>query len=218
MRLVQESRERQRLYVPTRSASPAVPWRPQGQMPDYTPEARHAMPARVAALVVIGALNLLLPSASSWLESVILFLDIVGVIVLFDTLNKLWYAFWRRKPVLRWATFPAHTGGRLEAVLVARPSPEVIGPVLAVLRCVQDELVEGEGRVPMQIWSETAEFDIPGERLKEVALAFEIPPDLPGTDVDREDAVYWQIAVRIPVFGPDLELVYPAPVYPGNTD
>jgi hypothetical protein len=213
--IIQESRARQRLYVPTRSASPAVPWRRQGQMPDYTPPERHAMPARLAILALIAASNLLLPSASSWLESVILFVDAVGLIVLFDTLNKLWFAFWRRPPVLRWTTLPAHTGGRLEAVLVARPSPEVIGPVTAVLRCVRDELMEEEGgaRVPTQIWSLTAEFDVPGERLKEVALAFEIPPDLPGTHVDREDAVYWQIAVRIPVFGPDLELVYPAPVY-----
>ena len=213
MRLIQESYERQRLYVPTRSASPAPPWQPKGQMPDYTPEAGYSLPVRATILVVIGAFNLLLPSASPALETVILLVDAVGLLVLFDTLNKLWYAFWRRPPVLRWTTFPAHTGGRLEAVLVARPSPEVIGPVLAVLRCVRDELVEGEGRVPMQIYSQTAEFDFPGERLKEVALAFEIPPDVPGTDLEREDAVYWQIAVRVPVIGPDLELVYPAPVY-----
>lgn len=217
MSLLQESLERQRLYVPTRSAFPAAPWNPKGQMPDYTPEAGHAMPVRLIVLALIAALNLLLPSASSWLESVILFMDAAGLILLFDTLNKLWYAFWRRPPVLRWTTFPAHTDGRLEAVLVARPSPEVIGPVVAVLRCVRDELVEGEGRVPMQIYSQTAEFDFPGERLREVALAFEIPPDLPGTDLDHEEAVYWQIAVRIPVIGPDLELVYLAPVYAART-
>jgi hypothetical protein len=74
-------------------------------------------------------------------------------------------------------------------------------------------MVEGEGRVPMQIYSQTAEFDFPGERLKEVGLTFELPSDVPGTDLDRDDAVYWQIAVRIPVVGPDLELVYLAPVY-----
>ena len=79
------------------------------------------------------------------------------------------------------------------------------------------ELVEGEGRVPMQIYSQTADFDIPGERLKEVTLAFKIPPDVPGTDLDREDAVYWQVAVRVPVVGPDLELVYLAPVYAPKT-
>jgi hypothetical protein len=213
MKLIQESLERQRLYVPTRSVSPLAPWNPRGQMPDYTPPARHAMPFRVAALLLIGALNLLLPAASPGLEVLILLVDMVGLVILFDTLSKLWYAFWRRPPVLRWTTLPAHTGGRLEAVLVARPSPEVIGPVIAVLRCVRDELVEREGRVPMEIYSQTAEVDVPGERLKEVAFAFEVPDDLPGTDVNREDAVYWQIAVRIPVVGPDLELVYPAPVY-----
>lgn len=217
MTLIQESYERQRLYVPTRSALPGSdnPWRPQGQEPDYTPEARHALPARLAALVLIGALNLLLPSASPTLEVLILLVDAVGLIVLFDTLNKLWYAFWTRLPRLRWITFPAFTDGRLEAVLVARPSPEVIGPVLAVLRCVRDEILEEEGgaRVPMQIYSQTAEFDVPGERLREVTLTYEIPPDLPGTELGREDAVYWQIAVRIPVIGPDQELVYLAPVY-----
>lgn len=215
MSLIEESIERQRLYVPTRVACPADPWRPQGQMPDYTPKTRHAMPVRAAVLAVIVALNLLLPWVSPGLETVILLVDAVGLIVLFDTLNKLWYAFWRRPPLLRWTTLPAYTGGRLEALLVAKPSLEVIGPVLAVLRCVRDETTaeEGGARVPMQIYSQTAEFDFPGEQLKEVALTFEIPPDQPGTDMDREDAVYWQIAVRIPVIGPDLELVYLAPVY-----
>lgn len=215
MSLIQESIERQRLYVPTRAACPADPWRPKGQMPDYTPKTRHAMPVRAAVLAVIVALNLLLPWVSSGLETVILLVDAVGLLLLFDTLNKLWYAYWRRPPLLRWTSFPAHTGGRLEALLVAKPSLEVIGPVLAVLRCVRDETTEEEGgaRVPMQIYSQTAEFDFPGEQLKEVALTFEIPPDQPGTDMDREDAVYWQIAVRIPVIGPDLELVYLAPVY-----
>jgi len=215
MSLIEESRERQRLYIPTRAASPADPWRPKGQRPDYTPEVRHAMPVRVAILVLIFALNLLLPSASPALQTVILLVDVAGVLVLFDTLNKLWQDFWRRPPILRFTTFPAHTGGRLEAVLVARPAPEVIAPVLAVLRCVRDEPVEKEGgaRVPMEIYSQTAEFDVPGERLKQVTLTFEIPSDLPGTDLDRDDAVYWQIAVRIPVVGPDLEIVYLAPVY-----
>ncbi|MEA2562024.1 MAG: hypothetical protein QOH06_3528 [Acidobacteriota bacterium] len=213
MSLIEESYERQRLYIPTRAASPADPWRPKGQMPDYTPEVRHAMPVRVAVLAVIAALNLLLSSAPPALQAVILLVDVAGLIVLFDTLNKLGNAFWSRKPILRWTTFPTHTGEWLEALLIARPSPEVIGPVLAVLRCVRDELVEGEGRVPMQIYSQTAEFDVPGERLKEVALAFEVPSDLPGTDLDRDDAIYWQIAVRIPVVGPDLEIIYLAPVY-----
>lgn len=218
MNVVQESRERQRLYVPTRASlrvpgKAPEPWQPKGQMPDYTPEPGYSLRNRAVILALIFACNLLLPSVSPVLQVAILLVDIVGLVILFDTVNRLWYAFWNRKPLLRWTTFPVHTGERLEAVLVARPSLEVIGPVLAVLRCVRDDQMEGEGRVPMAIYSLTAEFDVPGVRLTEIALAFEVPPDLPGTDLESDDAVYWQVAVRIPVFGPDLEYVYLAPVF-----
>jgi hypothetical protein len=235
MEPVQETRDRQRLYIPARSVLPFRsalvrregipggpwesdhPWRPEGQAPDYTPEARHHVAARIAALVVIAALNFLLRRVSPVVDTIVLLMDMVGLIVVFDSLNKLWYGFWDRKPRLRWTRFPAFTGGRLEGVLAARPSPEVIGPILAVLRCIQDERVESEaGEVthePMVMYRQITEFPVPGDRLKEVAVAFDVPADLPGTDLGRPDAIYWQLAVRIPVVGPDEELVYLAPVY-----
>jgi hypothetical protein len=223
MEPVQELRERQRLYVPTRSAlrPDDHPWRPAGQGPDYLPPSTHRMPIRAAALALIFALNFLLPVAPPVLETLILLVDVAGVILLFDTLNKLWYAVLTRAPRLRWTTFPAFTGGRLEAVLVARPSPEIIGPVLAVLRCVRDEQVgeeSGGERAPVAIYRQAKEFPVPGERLRDLPLAFDIPADLPGTELGREDATYWQIHLRIPVLGPDVELVYLAPVYtrPGH--
>jgi hypothetical protein len=235
----EESRERQRLYIPVRSAVQPFrskplprdgirrgpwasdhPWRLEGQEPDYTPETQHHMPLRIGILAGIVALNFLLPMASPLLEILILLVDTVGVIVIFDTLNKLWYGYWNRKPRMRWTRVPVFTGGRLEGVLVARPSPEVIGPVLGVLRCVQDErVVSGTGasgevtHEPMVIYRQMAEFPVPGDRLKEVAIAFDIPADLPGTDLGRPDATYWQLAVRIPVVGPDEELAYLAPIY-----
>jgi hypothetical protein len=236
----EESRERQRLYIPVRSAVPirfkpprqdgvregpwmTDPWRVEGQEPDYTPEVRHYMGLRIGLLAGIVALNFLLPWAPPLLETLILLVDAAGVIVIFDTLNKLWYGYWNRKPRMRWTRFPAFTGGRLEGVLVARPSPEVIGPVLGVLRCVRDErVVSGTGGTgesgevthePMVIYRRMAEFPVPGDRLKEVAIAFDVPADLPGTDLRRPDATYWQLAVRIPVVGPDEELVYLAPIY-----
>lgn len=241
MEPVQESRERQRLYVPTRAAvrpSRSVhmrrdrrtgvpdgpwtsdhPWHPEGQEPDYTPEVSNQVPVRIAVLAAVVALNFLFPWASPRLEIFILLVDIVGVVVAFDSLNKLWYGYRNRKPRMRWTRFPAFTGGRLEGILVARPSPEVIGPILAVLRCVQDERVtpvEGEPFCePRMIYHQFTEFPVPGDRLKEVAVAFDIPADLPGTDLGREEAIYWQVAVRIPVVGPDEELAYLAPVYSG---
>jgi hypothetical protein len=237
----EESRERQRLYIPVRAAvrpsrikplrRPGIPegpwtadhpWRPEGQEPDYTPEARHYVALRIGLIVGIAALNLLLlRAATPVLETIVLLLDAAGLIVVFDSLNKLWYGYWTRKPRMRWTRFPASTGGRLEGVLVARPSPEVVGPVQAVLRFVQDERIESESGPesgettyePMVTYRKMAEFPVPGDRLREVPIAFDVPGDLPGTDLSRPDATYWQIAVRIPVVGPDEELVYLAPIY-----
>ncbi|MES1243368.1 MAG: hypothetical protein ABUT39_17285 [Acidobacteriota bacterium] len=230
----EESRERQRLYIPARSVVPTRfkparqdgvkegpwmtdPWRAQGQEPDYTPEVRYYIPLRIGLLVGIAALNLLLRSVPPIVQILILLVDVAGVIVVFDSLNKLWYGYWTRKPRVRWTRIPAYTGDRLEGVLVARPSPEVIAPVLAVLRCVRDEPVRSESGEttyePTALYRRIAEFPVPGDRLKEVAIAFDIPEDLPGTDLRRPDAVYWQLALRIPVVGPDEELVYLAPVY-----
>jgi hypothetical protein len=232
----EESRERQRLYIPARSALRPTgktltgregvldgpwksdhPWRLEGQAPDYTPETNYYVPLRIGLLAGIVALSFLLRSAPPLLETIILLLDAVGVIVIFDSVNKLWYGYWNRKPRMRWTRFPALTGGRLEGVLVAQPSPEVIGPVLGVLRCVQDERITSEsGQVtyePMVIYRRMAEFPVPGDRMKEVAITFDVPEDLPGTDLGRPDAIYWQLALRIPVVGPDDEMVYLAPVY-----
>lgn len=238
MEPIQETRERQRLFIPVRSAlqpsrstprrdrregvpegpwTSDHPWRLEGQVPDYTHETRHYVALRIAILAGIVALNFLLPWAPPLLETLILLVDMVGVIVVFDSLNKLWHGFWNRKPRMRWTRFPAFTGGRLEGVLIARPSPEVIGPVLGVLRFVHDERVEAEsGEVthePMVMYRQITEFPVPGDRLKEVAIAFDIPADLPGTDLSRPDATYWQLAVRIPVVGPDEALVYLVPIY-----
>ncbi len=232
MQPVEEYRELQRVFVPTRSALPLVPpsppsmpspagaqnsrwssdhpWRPQGQGPDYLREPNHRWPVRIAILAVIVALNFFLSTG------VLFLVNGVGLIVLLDSLNKLWFSYWGRLPKMRWTTFPSFIGGRLEGVLVARPSPEVIGAVQAVLRCVQDRKVEEGGGVsyePTAIYRQVQELPVEGERLRDVSFKFDIPADLPGTDLKRPDAIYWQLAVRIPVLGPDQELVYLVPIY-----
>lgn len=225
---IQEYRDRQRVFVPTRAALPPSPppkasagapagpwavdhpWWPQGQGPDYLEEPNHHWPVRIAILAVIVALNFFLSTG------VLMLVNGVGLIVLLDSLNKLWFHYRGRLPQLRFTTFPAFTGGRLEGVLVARPSPEVIGSVQAVLRCVRDEPAEEGGEAayePTAIYRQVQELPVEGERLRDVPFRFEIPADLPGTDLKRPDAVYWQLALRIPVLGPDRELVYLVPIY-----
>jgi hypothetical protein len=43
--------------------------------------------------------------------------------------------------------------------------------------------------------------------------AVRLPADLPGTDLLRDEAVYWQVLMEVPLTGPDLEAVFLAPVY-----
>jgi hypothetical protein len=118
---------------------------------------------------------------------------------------------------MRWITFPAFTGERLEGVLTVRPALRVQGPVLATLRCVRDEQggessSESVSLEPFAVYEQKLEVPAAGE-IGELALGFDVPPDLPGNHLDREKAIYWQVALRIPIAGPDFETVFLAPVY-----
>ncbi len=238
MEPIQELREPQRLYVPSRLAvrpagkrSASGPggdgpwatdysWQPAGQEPDYALDTGHPFLARLGLLGLIALANLGLVSSSVLLENVIVLLDVLGVVIVFDILLKLWQASRRIRPRMQWTTFPVFVGGRLEGVLVTRPALEPIGSVQVILRCVRDERVAGTGEggehvslEPVAIYRQMTEIPVPEDRLKEVRLAFEIPPDLPGTDLGRDEAVYWQVAFRIPTIGPDFEAAFLAPVY-----
>lgn len=234
MEPVQESREPVRLFAPSRvSFRPAGPsrpgtpgepwtsdhpWRLKGQGPDYWPEGRFNVIGRVSAIAAVVLLHLVLASrgvSTGWL----MLLDLVGLVVALDLFNRFYQARYGRL-TLWWSKVPFFTGERLEAVLVARPPLEPIGPVLAVLRCVRDERAlrqstEGEEVVfePMVIYRQTAEFHVPGEQMKRQPLSFEIPADLPGTDLAPDEATYWQIAIQIPLMSQVQETVFLAPVY-----
>jgi hypothetical protein len=233
---VQESRQPQRLYAPSRSSlrpdgalsttsaasaagRPAGkepwasdhPWQPAGQDADYAPGKDVALRGRAVALVLIALANLGLASSLSILRDLTALLDVFGIVLLGDTLLRIWQS--GRRPRMRWTTFPAFVGGRLEAVLVARPSLQPIGDVRAVLRCVRDERGAESFLEPTVIYQQISEIPVVEERLQELRLSFDLPADLPGTDLGRDDAVYWQVALRIPVVGPDVEIVFLAPVY-----
>ena len=109
-------------------------------------------------------------------------------------------------------------GGRLEGTLLVRPTLRVNGPVKTTLRCVQDTRTSSGAEdvsslEPFAVYRQIQEIPPPGERLDTLSVTFDVPPDLPGTRLDREEATYWQIAFEIPVLGPDVEAVFLAPIY-----
>ncbi len=234
MEPIQETREPQRLYAPSRSslgtAGPrTVPgnrqepwttdgWDPAGQTPEYSIVQRGPLRNRVIALAVIALANLALLAHSHLLENLVILLDFLGVVILFDLLLRIWRD--ARRTRLRWTPLPVFPGGRLEGVLTLRPVLEPIGAVRTVLRCVRDQpgTAEAGGEAhlePTILYQQISEIPIPveQEKLRELNLAFTIPPDLPGTDLSQQEATYWQVALRIPVVGPDFEAAFLAPVY-----
>jgi hypothetical protein len=199
------------------------PWRPEGMEPDYGADPAGNVLGYVAILSFIALFNLALGDAPFLFKGVILVFDVFGLLILADALLKLWQALHRLGPRMRWQSFPAFLGGRLEAVFTLRRPLTPRGPVLATLRCVRDEEVSHEdsedGGItvtvqPTVLYTQTLEVPVGnGRPLRELPLAFELPRDLPGTDLARKLAIYWQVMVQVPVAGPDFDAVFLAPVY-----
>jgi hypothetical protein len=231
---IRESRERYALFAPARSSLQAAsgkppgpgnprepwrsdhPWHPQGMRPEGAVDTARSLRWRAVLLVLIGLLNIALPWVPAAVKTVLLILDLAGLLVLFDSILKTVQALRHPRTRMRWTTFPAFLGGRLEGVLLVRPGQHVFSALTVKLRCVQDEPSQSPGHAglePHVIYEQTFEDLPPGEILKELPLSFQLPEDLPGNHLDRAEAIYWQMAVRIPVTGPDVEAVFLAPVY-----
>jgi hypothetical protein len=194
------------------------PWRPEGMDPDYGGQTGGTILGRIAFFAFIGLFNLALASPSYLLKLIVLVLDLFALLILYDSIQKIVQSLRRVRAQMRWLTFPAFVGGRLEGTLLLRSALLVNGPVKATLRCVKDEHEIGSeggapGLEPFAIYRQIQEIPPPGERLETLSLTFDIPRDLPGTKLDREEATYWQVAFEIPVLGPDVETIFLAPVY-----
>jgi hypothetical protein len=191
------------------------PWRPEGQGPDYAGNSGGFLLGLIGFLGVLGLFNLVFISPSPWLlRGLVLFFDLIGLLFLVDALRKAWQAIRHGRPRMRWTTFPAFLGGRLEGVFLSRSALRPRGPVKATLRCIED-MGGGESATlePFVIYQQIREIDGSRDALRELPFSFDIPLDLPGTHLDRARATYWQVFLQVPVAGPDFETAFLAPVY-----
>lgn len=217
-----EARRRKARVDPGQPWLADYPWTPQGMAPDGSTGIAGMVLGRVAFLSFIGFFNIALASGSWIFIVIIVILDLFGLLILYDSIQKIWQGLRFGRPRIAWQTFPAFTGSRLEAVLhPSRPLPAT-GPVRATLRCLKDEWSERpadqSGNVarvlePYIHYEQEMEIPVPEGPLAEVRIEIEIPGDQPGTDLLKEEAVYWQLLVQVPVIGPDFETVFLAPVY-----
>jgi hypothetical protein len=191
------------------------PWRPESQRPDYAGNSGGFLLGLVGFLGLLGLFNLVFTSPSPWLlRGIVLLFDLLGLLFLLDALRKAWQALRHGRPRMRWTTFPAFLGDRLEGVFLIHPALRPNGSVKATLRCIEDAgSGEAEALEPFVIYHQVRELDAGGDVLRELPVSFDIPPDLPGTHLNRTEATYWQVFLQVPVTGPDFETVFLAPVY-----
>ncbi len=199
------------------------PWKQEGMSPDYTSSPGGTLLGRVALLGLIGMFNLALGSPAWEVKAVVLFFDLLGLLLLVDSLGKIWHWLRFRQPTVDWKTFPAFLGSRLEATVRFPRAIRPGGAAVATLRCAQDEPVargrDVEGNQldpelrPFSLYTQIREIPLPEGLLAHLDLAFQVPSDLPGTQLGVPGATYWQVLLTIPTSGPDFETVFLAPVY-----
>jgi hypothetical protein len=192
------------------------PWRPGGMDPDYM-RAGGSLLGPVAFFALIALFNVGWASGSLFLMALLVVFDLFALLMLVDIVRKIWQAVRHRRPRIRWTTFPAFLGERLEGVVhFARPLA-ARGPAQATLRSVRDEQRSGGQQVnvveePFVLYTQTRDVGEAGS-LRSLELAFDVPTDLPGTDFSAAQPTYWQVVVEVPVSGPDFETTFLAPVY-----
>ena len=195
------------------------PWREDWMPPDYSGGGSGTVLGRVAFLALIGLFNVAWFSGSWIFRAVVILFDLFGLLILYDSFQKLYQWLRFRRPVVIWETLPAFLGSQLRGRVAFARAVRAAGPPRLTLRCVRDEWIEsgmGKNRrkqlEPRSIYRQTIEIPLSGP-LDAVDFAFDVPSDLPGTDLSLSEAVYWQVLVDIPLPGPNVETVFLAPVY-----
>lgn len=189
--------------------------------PDYTGSGAGTVLGRVAFLALLGIFNVAWASDSLLFKIIISIFDLFGLLILYDSVQKIVQWIRVRHPVVIWSKVPAFLGERLEGRIAFARRVAAQGPAKLTLRRVEDDWVDrpasddsGGTRElqPFAVYEQKQEFPLSGDS-DVVDFAFNLPRGCPGTDLAKEEAVYWQILVSVPVVGPDLEAVFLAPVY-----
>src|SRR4029079_6287206 len=137
--------------------------------PDYAGNSGGFLLGLIAFLGLLGLFNLVFTSPSPWLlRGIVLFFGLLGLLFLLDALRKAWQAMRHGRPRMRWTTFPAFLGDRLEGVFLIRPALRARGAVQATPPCIDDG---GGGEAatlePFMIYQQIREIDGGGDALRE---------------------------------------------------
>lgn len=201
-------------------------WNPRGALPDNPTGTFASFLGRVVFFLFIGLLNILWTVKMDWtgraIVSVILVVfDLLALAILYDSFQKILQKIRIGTPRLEWQKFPFFTGSRFDAVFRAGRAMRATGPPQVTLRRVEQRSFSerrggatASGMRATEAWSAKKTIAALGaESVTSFPISFDIPEGEPGTDLSRDDCVYWQVAVAVPVTGPDVEAVFLVPIY-----
>lgn len=200
------------------------PWVPEGMPQDFVepwePWTRGVL-FFLLTLLHLAFLGTVSVTGLAPVFGLLLPLDLFAFPLIADTARRV---AWKRRfgeAWVTWKTFPVLPGEPIEATIRTRRPFRVEKPVRITLRCVQDVwglLPNGKmGYRPHQLYAETREVRLPVAADQEVSaidVGFDVPADLPGTNLDAGEPTYWQLILRTPGgSGPDLDATFLAPIY-----
>jgi hypothetical protein len=192
------------------------PWSPHWMKPDYTGSGAGTVLGRVAFLALLGLFNIAWGADSVLFKVIITVLDLLGLLIVYDSFQKILQWLRVRQPVVIWSRLPAFLGERLEGRIAFPRRVAAQGPAKVALRCVQDDWASGANEQrelqSFTVYQEVREVPLSGDS-DVLDIGFDLPMQGQGTNLTKAEAVYWQVVVSVPVLGPDLEAVFLAPVY-----
>jgi hypothetical protein len=195
------------------------PWSTEWMKPDYSGSGAGTVLGRVAFLALLGMFNVAWVSGMLLFKIIISIFDLLGLLIVYDSVQKIVQWIRVRQPVVIWSQVPSFLGDRLEGRVAFARRVAVQGPAKVTLRCVQDDWVERKSDErtvrelePFAIYKDELEVPLSGDS-DVVDFGFDLPANRMGTDLGKQEAVYWQVLITVPVTGPDLEAIFLAPVY-----
>lgn len=197
-------------------------WDLSGARPDAPGKSVSGCLGGALFLLFIGAFNVMWTvkkDISAWVVfSIVLgVFDLIGLLVIGSILVALFQRIRAGAPRLSWKRFPFLTGERFEASFTSGRRLRVTGPVRAILRCVeQANEKDAQGRPelhPYAIYARSQSIEPPEGRLVSFDVAFDVPPNVPGTDLLKPESTYWLLEIRAPLTGPDFSTQFLLPIY-----
>jgi len=200
-------------------------WDPSGARPDDPTGAFKKFIGRLVLFAFAVPLNLLwtapIPGGAKLVVGVAVgIFDLIALGALFDIVRNLVQAARVGSTRLVWRKLPVFTGDRFEAVFQTSRTMRPNGPPEVTLRRIEQRMDVlprtgvSAGLHAYEAWSSRKLFpEFAREAMTSFPFSIDVPASQPGTDLLQSECTYWQVAVSVPVAGPDVEAVFLVPIY-----